>query len=136
MSPLNHVFADGSWGNGDTKLDQFAVNAWSTPQGIGLAHRPNQGNGLWADSLPTGIARAAFPFPEETESFAMPSDHGVRLNDQNVRLPGVPVLGNAALPQGALPVGYSQERAMDSPSAAVRRALLPAVSSICRARRQ
>jgi len=91
--PLNHVFGDSSLANGDSELEEFAVNPWSTPQRVVTAHLPDEGDGVRVDSLPTGFARAAFPFPEETESFAMPSDYRIGLDDQKVGLPGMPVLG-------------------------------------------
>ena len=110
---MNHIFCDSPLGNRDSELEQLAVNARSAPQRVGVAHRPDQGNGLWVDSLATSSARSAFPLPEETESFAMPSDHGVGLDDQKVGLPGMPVLGEPG-PQST--VQWHQARPFTGPA--------------------
>jgi len=38
----DHVFGDGCLRDFDSNLQQFSVNAWSTPTWVGEAHLPNQ----------------------------------------------------------------------------------------------
>ena len=77
----DHVFGDGCLRDFDSNLQQFSVNAWSTPTWVGEAHLPNQ--------IPQfrGYRRTAFPMatlpsPIESKAFAMPGDNGLGLEDE------------------------------------------------------
>ena len=82
----DHVFANGSLGNWDTQLEQFAMNAGRAPQGVSVGHVPNQINGLRGNAFPAGPAGPTLPFPEEPKTPPMPVDDGLGL-DQSDRLP-------------------------------------------------
>jgi hypothetical protein len=88
----DHVFGDGCLRDFDSNLQQFSVNAWSTPTWVGEAHLPNQ--------IPDfrGYRRTAFPMPTlpspiESKAFAMPGDDGLGLEDEQCRSPIVPQAG-------------------------------------------
>ena len=51
----------------------------SSPQRIGPAHRPNEGNGVWRHGLPASLSAAALPFPEEAKTLPTPADGGIGL---------------------------------------------------------
>jgi hypothetical protein len=46
MSTLGHILGDGSLRDDDPQLEQLAVNPGSAPQRIGLAHGPDEGDGI------------------------------------------------------------------------------------------
>jgi len=104
-SPRDHVSGDRSLSNGDTELEQLAVNPGRAPQRIRVAHLPDQGDDLWGDGFPAGWARAAFPSPEEAETCPVPLDDGVRLEDPKRRFPSFPGVGEPD-PEG--PVQWRQ----------------------------
>ena len=86
----DHVSGDGSLSNGDTELEQLAVDPRSTPQRIGLVHLPDQDNDVRANGSPAGFARTTLPPPKEAKTRSMPLDDGVRLKDPKRHLPSVP----------------------------------------------
>ncbi len=61
------------------QLEQFSVNAGCTPQGVGLAHAPNEITNVRRHFWPTGKA-ARFPGPMPGESSAVPTEGRVGLN--------------------------------------------------------
>jgi hypothetical protein len=75
-----HVFGDRGLPNVDAEFEKFAMDPGSAPQRVGEAHG--------ADQLPdfeghlrSAAARSRLPSPEQTKPSAMPTDHGLRLND-------------------------------------------------------
>ena len=56
-APLRHVSLDRSFTNFDTQLEQFATNAFRTPEAILGCHSSDDVNGFLSD------ARLRFPFP-------------------------------------------------------------------------
>ncbi len=103
----DHVFGDGSLGNIEAELKQFAVDSGSAPQRIGVAHLPDQLNGIWADRLATGFTSSAFPAPEEPEPGAVPLDDSARLNQAKPNLPISPRLREPR-PEGAVQWGQAR----------------------------
>ena len=102
-----HVFGDGSLGDIEAELEQFAVDSRSAPQRIGQAHLLDQSNGAWTDSLATRFTRPAFPAPEEPESGTVPLDDSARLNQKEPDLPICPRLREPR-PEGAVRRGQAQ----------------------------
>ena len=56
-APLRHVSLDRSFANFDTQLEQFAANAFRTPEAILVCHSSDNVNGFLSD------AWLAFSFP-------------------------------------------------------------------------
>jgi hypothetical protein len=79
-------------GNGQAKLEQFTVDAGSTPERIGVTHSADQVDGVWGDGFPAGFARTAFPSPEEPKPGAMPLKDRAGLNQAQPTLPSAPGL--------------------------------------------
>ena len=90
MSTREHVTSDGSLGDGDPELEQLAVNPGSAPQRIGVIHVPNQSDEVWANGFPAGLARTAFPSPEDSKPRSMPSDDRAGLNQAQPGFPSAP----------------------------------------------
>ena len=78
----HHVLGDGGLGDLDAEFQQLAVNARCTPAWVVTAHHPNQIPNLLRHPGPTWLATVDFPCPEQAESFPVPSDNCVRLDDQ------------------------------------------------------
>ncbi len=75
------VCLDGVLGNSQTQLEQFAANAFGSPQPILLRHLLDQRDGLRGE-LGTTTAIARFELPKETKALAMPAEEGVGLIDE------------------------------------------------------
>ena len=56
-APLRHVSLDRSFADFDAQLEQFAANAFRTPEAILVCHSSDDVNGFLSD------ARLLFPFP-------------------------------------------------------------------------
>ena len=89
-SSRDHIVGDGSLSQGDTKLEQLAMNPGSAPQRIRLVHVPDQGDDVWANGFPAGFGRTAFPPPEESKPRSMPLDDRAGLNQAEPGFPFVP----------------------------------------------
>jgi len=90
---LHHVFRHSSLGHLDSELEEFSVQPWCSPEDIGSAHVANQ-----LSDFPRGLGSTpppptAFPRPEESKSFSMPSDHRSGLDEQEADTPPGPEPG-------------------------------------------
>lgn len=83
----NHVLSDGSLGDFDSELEQFAVNPWRTPQRIVPVHGSDEISGFFRDCRPTGLSVPDFPSPVPTEALAMPAHDGARLDNRKGGFP-------------------------------------------------
>ena len=71
------------------QLEQFSVNAGCTPQGVGLAHAPNEIPNVLRNFWPSGKA-PRFPGPMPGESLAMPTEDRGGLNHLQTSAPTGP----------------------------------------------
>jgi hypothetical protein len=75
------------FGEIETQLEQFAMNARRSPGRIFSHHTEDQGANLFADRLPSSyLADSGDPRPIQTKSCSMPVHDGSR-SDQDERLP-------------------------------------------------
>ena len=78
--PLRHVLRHGGLPDIDAKLEQFAVDPWRAPEWVGDAHFANEPTDLrWSARSPT--PRSRLPAPIGTETRAMPTDYGLRIEN-------------------------------------------------------
>jgi len=82
-----HVLADAGFPDVDTELEQFAVNAGSTPERVVPAHPANQVAAVFGNAWSPGLAMPDLPRPEQPKALAMPSNHSFRLHDRQGRPP-------------------------------------------------
>src|ERR1700739_3722471 len=85
--PPRHVLGDAGLADLDAELEQLAMDSWRSPQRVGDAHLADQP----ANFQRYGRATAAmprFPAPIQSETGAVPTDHGVRLHNRQ-RLDGI-----------------------------------------------
>jgi hypothetical protein len=77
-SPARHILGDAGLPNVDAELEQFAVDAWRTPQWIG-----DTSPGSTAGSRHTGMTHTTprLKAPITSQTYAMPPNHGVGSND-------------------------------------------------------
>ena len=88
----------------ETELEELAMNARRTPEGIGEDHGADELGDLQIDGRTTGSAASRLPVPEHTEALPVPANHGLRLNDmerfaphrQNIRRPAKLSLSRAS----------------------------------------
>lgn len=88
LSVPDHVLGDNGFGDIDTELQQLAVNPRRTPEGIGLAHAPDQDTNLRVYRRPSSFP--ALRCPMTTKSFAMPLNHCFRTHDKQDITPSWP----------------------------------------------
>ncbi len=75
----NQVLGNRCLGHFDSKLQEFPVNSWSTPQGIGKAHPSDQRLDPRIKPRPTLLA--AFSGPMTPESFPVPTNNRFWFDD-------------------------------------------------------
>ena len=84
-----HILGDRGQRNFDAKLEQLAVDSRRAPQGVVLAHPPNELANVERDRRPSGAARARFPSPVPAKSVPVPADDGLGLeNDEGGQASG------------------------------------------------
>jgi hypothetical protein len=95
-SPVpHHVFAHTRFPDVDAELKQFAVNPWRAPQRLFPTHASDQVPSISGDCWSSRLPVSDLPGPKQTEALAMPSNHGLGLDDHQSRTPVVP---NSAQP--------------------------------------
>lgn len=81
-----HVPSDGPGRKLNPQFEkEFGGNEFFSPERMLLSHSPDQRSYLLPQPWPT--ARPRFPTPEETEALSMPTDKGLRLDDNQGILP-------------------------------------------------
>ena len=85
----NHVFGDRGLRHLDTKFQEFAMNARSSPAGVGEAHFPDKIANFRSHRWAT-FATPTLPSPIEAKPLAMPGDDGLRFDKEQCRSPTVP----------------------------------------------
>ena len=88
-----HVLCDGSLGDINAEFQKFTVNSGRSPQWVVAAHRADQIARLFWNTWTSGPSTPSFPSPIPTEALPMPSDVGIRFNDQQRRAPSIPSPG-------------------------------------------
>jgi hypothetical protein len=78
----------------DAELQQFAVDAWRSPEWVGMVHLANQRTDLSGECRPTNAARSRVPAPTGRERAPMPPYDGGGRHDLD-RAP--PVLAKLCL---------------------------------------
>jgi hypothetical protein len=91
-----------------SNLQQFPMNAWSTPSRVGEAHLTNQLPNFRRYGRAT-IEPPTLPSPIEAKSLAMPGDNRPRFDEERCRSPIVPQAREPG-PQDA--VGPAEREAM------------------------
>ena len=75
-------------GDDETKLGELSMDAWRPP--AVLRHRADEATNLGINPRPTGMAALRDLCPVPSESVAMPTGHGVRVNDEQAARPHGP----------------------------------------------
>jgi hypothetical protein len=83
---LTHILLNGSSSDLDIQLEEFAMNAFCSPQSIILSHLLNQVDRVNGQPGTTAIA-ARFELPEEMEALAMPAEERAGLDNEERILP-------------------------------------------------
>jgi hypothetical protein len=85
----DHVLGDRGLRHRDSNLQQFSVNAGSSPARVGEAHFPDQIPNFWRYTRPS-FKMATLPIPIQSKPLAMPGDDSLRLDQEQCRAPIVP----------------------------------------------
>jgi hypothetical protein len=85
----DHVLGDRGLRHRDCNLQQFSVNAGSSPARAGEAHFPDQIANFWRYTR-SSFTMATLPIPIQTKPLAMPGDDRLRLDQEQCRAPIVP----------------------------------------------
>jgi hypothetical protein len=85
----DHVLGDRGLPHRDSNLQQFSVNAGSSPARVGEAHFPDQIPNFWRYTR-SSFKMATLPIPIQSKPLAMPGDDRLRLDKEQCRAPIVP----------------------------------------------
>jgi hypothetical protein len=85
------VLRDRRFGQLESQLQEFPVDAWCTPTRVGQAHSANQVDDLLRYGRPA-LPMAALPAPVQPEASSVPGDHCFWLDDQKGGTPAIPEL--------------------------------------------
>src|SRR5262249_49472423 len=77
---LHHILRDAGLTDIEAELEQLAMDARRTPQGIFRAHAPNQ-RAQFRINLGSTSKRAGFPMPIPTKAGSMPPHEGLGSDD-------------------------------------------------------
>ena len=86
----HQILADAGFADVDAELEQLAVNTRCSPKRILAAQSADQFSDVFRNRRPPRLAAADLPGPEQTEALAVPSDDGVRFDDDQSRPPAAP----------------------------------------------
>src|SRR6516164_686695 len=90
LAGAHHVLGNRGLGQHESQFEEFSMDPRRSPKGIGQAHPANELTSLFRQFRPSRLSMAAFPAPVQPESLAMPSDHGLRFDDDECRAPTRP----------------------------------------------
>jgi hypothetical protein len=79
--PPHHVLGDAGLADLDAELEKFSVDSWRSPQWVGHAHLADQPANFQRYSW-SAAAVPRFPLPIQSETGAVPTDHGIRLHNR------------------------------------------------------
>jgi hypothetical protein len=82
----DHVLGDRGLRHRDCNLQQFSVNAGSSPARVGEAHFPDQIPNFWRYTR-SSFKMATLPIPIPSKPLAMPGDDRLRLDQEQCRAP-------------------------------------------------
>jgi hypothetical protein len=85
----DHVLGDRGLRHRDSNLQQFSVNAGSSPAKVGEAHFPDQIPNFWRYTR-SSFKMATLPIPIQSKPLAMSGDDSLRLDKEQCRAPIVP----------------------------------------------
>ena len=88
MAP--QILADAGFTDVDAQLEQLAVNARCTPQRIFATQSADKFSNVFGNRRPPRSTMADLPGPEQTKALAVPSDDGVRFDNDQSRPPAAP----------------------------------------------
>jgi hypothetical protein len=110
-----HEAGDGALGDVDAELEELAVDARRTPQGIRRGHRPDEGGDLGADGWAAASGPAREASPVLAEAAPLPSEDGIRRDDDQRLPPAGPESGQAGPEQtvGRAELGAGRESLVD-----------------------
>jgi hypothetical protein len=110
-----HEAGDGALGDVDAELEELAVDARRTPQGIRRGHRPDEGGDLGADGWAAASGPAREASPVLAEAAPRPSEDGIRRDDDQGLPPAGPESGQAGPEQtvGRAELGAGRESLVD-----------------------
>jgi hypothetical protein len=80
LATTGHEARNGGLGDNEPQLRKLAVDTRCTPRWVVVGHATDEVTELAIGAGSTGLV-AAFPCPEKLEAFAVPSDHGLGLDD-------------------------------------------------------
>jgi len=84
------IAGDGRFGDLESELEQLAVDARRTPDGIFILHLPNEKANLCTDPAPARWPR--LPTPKQAEASTVPGDHCFGFNqNEGIGPTGIPV---------------------------------------------
>jgi hypothetical protein len=85
----DHVLGERGLRHRDSNLQEFSVNAGSSPARVGEAHFPDQIPNFWRYTR-SSFKMATLPIPIQSKPLAMPGDDSLRLDKEQCRAPIVP----------------------------------------------
>src|ERR1700758_4978163 len=78
--PPRHVLGDAGLADVDAELEKLSMDSWRSPQRVGDAHLADQPANFQRHGWSTAAA-SRFPAPIQSETGAVPADHGLGPDD-------------------------------------------------------
>lgn len=113
LAILDTVFAYSRFAHNVTQQCEFGLNARDAAAGILARHAADQPANLGLGIRSADFSRSGFPSPEQPEAFAVPSDHGVWLHEEQG---GTPVRPDARQDRPEDPITPPQAWSLGLPS--------------------
>ena len=105
----HEILVDAGLTDIDAEFEQLAVNTRRSPKRIFATQSADQFSYVFRNSRPPRSTAAHLPGPEQTKALTVPSDHGVRFDDDQSRPPAAP---DRAPPCPQESIGRRQFRAL------------------------
>ncbi len=86
----HQILADAGFTDVDAQLEQLAVNARCSPQRTVATQSADKFSNVFRNRWPPRSTVADLPGPEQTKALSVPSDDGVRFDDDQSRPPAAP----------------------------------------------
>ena len=98
----HQILADAGFTDVDAQLEQLALNARCSPQWIFATQSADQFSNVFGNRRPPRSTVADLPGPEQTKALAVPSDDGVRFDDDQKQT------ASRSRPRIAMPTGVDR----------------------------
>jgi hypothetical protein len=89
----DHILANAGLAHVNAEFEEFAVDAWRSPEGVLATHPADQLANVFWHARAAALSVSDLPGPEPSEALPVPRDHGLRLDNDEGGSPVAPHFG-------------------------------------------